>query len=433
MSILPGGDGPDSIAVLYEGGQSGFLSVVNPTIPGSEEAILVEYTNETPRAVHGYYYEMENEQRPVLAVATSAGDQMRVYLYDWDGSTLRLQDSGAIIEDCTSWFCGSLDQCNAGACTAPEVCAAPFGVCMAPPGPGHLKVEFQTEVSMSVHDVDNDGRADLALGTNSDIPMITYFSGKTTGNDLYLAQGCAASQFGQAPSAFELIKIGGSGEASIDMVIGAPGGAFVKYAQDLVGSAPALSCGQACRFGDLVPVRDVAKGHFQCNPDLDVCPYDDVVVVAAKSLGGGSFDDPGTIRVVYGDSADFCLEEDLFSMVGSNVELIPRKLEGQSDPRDPRTAEVADFNADGHDDLAVLFGSSEEVHIWLGASNKGLGEVEKGIVLAQCELAVSPDEKCNPLRDFALPDFDNDGRADVAVVCKQGGDNRLRWYTPDLE
>jgi hypothetical protein len=433
MSLLPGGDGPDFVAVLYDDGQSALLSVVNPTIPGTEETIVFEYTNETPRAVHGFYYELANERRPVLAVATSAGDQLKLYLYDWNGSTLLLQDTGAIVEDCNSWYCGTLGACDQGTCEAPESCATPFDLCMEPPGVCNLKVEFQTEVSMSHHDIDGDGRADLAIGTNSDIPMTTYFSGKSSGNDIYLAQGCACSQFGQAPSAFELINIGGSQVPSIDMVIGAPGGAFVRYAQELSVGSSALTCGQACRFGDLVPVRDVAKGHFQCNANTELCPFDDVVLVAAKSLGGGSFDDPGTIRVIYGEGVDFCPMEDLFSIAGSNVELIPRKLEGQSDPSDPRTAEVGDFNTDGHDDLAVLFGSSEEVHVWLGASNKGLGEVEMGIVLADCELAVSPEEKCNPLRDFALPDFDNDGKADVAVICKQGGDNRLRWYTPGVE
>jgi hypothetical protein len=414
MALLPNANGRDFVAILYDDGQSAYLSLVNPTVPGTEEEVVKQYMGETPRAVHGFFYDLQNRSRPVLAVVTSAADLLKLYLYEWDGTTLVEHDGtaeGVIAEDCATWF---------------DLCMAPTPTCK-------LKVEFQTEVSLSHRDIDGDGLADLAIATNSDIPLTTYFTKQNAGPGVFSAQGCACGQFAQAPSTFELINFGGADTGSIDLVIGAPGGAFVKYAQELDGGS-ALSCGQGCRFGDLVPVRDVARGHFQCNPSIDLCPFDDVVVVAAKSLGGGSFDDPGTIRVIYGEPSDLCLVEDLFASPGSNVELTPRKLEDQPDPKDPRTAEVGDFNADGNDDLAVLFGSSEEVHVWLGASNKGLGEVEKGIVLANCELAVQPTtEKCNPLRDFALPDFDDDGKSDVAVVCKQGGDNRLRWYTPGAE
>ncbi len=435
MALLPGGDGPDFVAILYDDGQNAYLSVVNPTVPGTEDEIRYTYMDETPRAVQGFYYDERNQRQPVLAVVTSANDQLKLYLYTWDGTALHPHDgaTGVIAEDCGTWFCGSLSSCATGGCGTGEICASGFNRCMTAPVACRLKVEFQTEVSISHKDIDGDGLADLALATNADLPLTTYFSARNTGPGLYSPQGCACGLFAQAPSTFELINFGGSETGSVDLVIGAPGGAFVKYAQDLEGGDSALSCGQPCRFGDLVPVRDVVRGHFQCNPAIEPCPFDDVVVVAAKSLGGGSFDDPGTIRVIYGTPNDVCLEEDLFSTLGTNVELIPRKLAGQGDPRDPRTAEVGDFNADGHEDLAVLFGSSEEVHVWLGASNRGLGEVEKGIVLSQCELSSSSQDKCNPLRDFALPDFDNDGKTDVAVVCKQGGDNRLRWYTPGAE
>ena len=205
----------------------------------------------------------------------------------------------------------------------------------------------------------------------------------------------------------------------------------MKYASQIT-SGPILACGQPSRFGDLVPLRDVVRGRFQCNPATGVgCDaYEDVVVVAAKSLGGGSFDEAGTIRVVFGAKRDVSLEDNLFDIPGTNVELVPQPLPGGSDPRDPRTAEIGDFNGDDHDDLAVLFGSSEEVHVWLGASNKGLGEVSNGIALASCELSLTPDSECSPLREFALPDFDGDGRDEVAVVCDPAGVARLRWYTP---
>lgn len=440
MALLPhAADGKDHVAVLQDDGQSSSLTIINPSTPGSEEVVRVEYDGEVARALHGFYYDTVGRQRPVLAVATSVNEALKVYLYEWDGQNLS-EPALLLEEDCALWLCGSLTSCDPANpdCPMGELCPADLQRCMLEPTTPmgvptdehcYLKVEFQTEVSMSSADVDGDGLADLAVATNSAVPITTYFSGRSGGQDLYAPQGCACTQFGQAPSTFELVSLGDLQQVSTDLVIGAPGGAFVKYAQDLDGGESVLSCGQPCRFGDLVPVRDVAKGFFQCSRQTGACTSEDVVIVAAKSLGGGSFD-PGTIRVIYGDGVDLCTDQDAFDIPGTSVELTPRKLEEQGDPNDPRIAEVADFNDDGHDDLAVLFGASEEVHVWLGASNKGLGEVESGIALSQCELSPLQGEKCNPLRALALPDFDGDGTAEVAVICKQGPEARLRWYTP---
>lgn len=441
MALLPhAGDGKDYVAVLQDDGQKAYLTVVNPTVPGTADLIRAEFDGEVGRAVYGFYYDTAAGQRPVLAVATSLNETLKVYLYEWDGQNL--SDPPVVLtEDCAEWLCGSLDPCDPAnpSCEMDEECAPGLGRCMMIPRTQtgertddhcRQKVDFQTEVSMSSTDVDGDGLADLAVATNSAVPVTTYYSARAGGSGLYVPQGCACARFTQAPSAFELINFSGAPQSAPDLVVGAPGGAFVKYAQDLSDGESVLACGQPCRFGDLVPVRDVAKGYFQCNPRVGSCPSEDVVIVAAKSLGGGSFDDPGTIRIIYGASVNLCSDEEILDVTGSNVELTPRKISEQGEPRDPRTAQVADFNDDGHDDLAVLFGASDEVHIWLGASNRGLGEVEAGIVLSRCELAATQGEKCNPLRDFALPDFDADGKAEVAVVCEQGAEARLRWYAP---
>jgi hypothetical protein len=450
MSILPGAGQRDFVAILHDDGSSSYLTVVNPIVSGTEDQERFVYDGEVARGVHGFYYDVGNRQRPLLAVATSLADALRLRIYEWDGTDLSPHDGleGLIAEDCRHWQCGGLTACTMDSeCPGPmppslgQACDLDFGRCTDIPSMTsrivtdecHLKVEFQTEISMSSHDVDADGFADLAVATNSDVPITTYYSSRRVANALYSAQGCTCGQWAQAASTFELIDFGGAGAPSIDLIIGAPGGAFVKYAQDVDGPSTSLTCGGPGRFGDLVPVRDVAKGYFQCNPRETACPYQDIVVVAAKSLGGGSFDDPGKIQVIYGFDGDLSEIEDLTTAIGTNVELVPRKLAMQGDPRDPRTAQVADFNGDTHDDLAVLFGSSEEVHVWLGVSNKGLGEVENGVILAACELAVTEDPKCNPLRDFAVPDFDGDGKAEVAVVCKQGADARLRWYTPETD
>lgn len=304
-----------------------------------------------------------------------------------------------------------------------------------------LKVEFGTEVSFSVTDVDGDGKNDLAVATSSDLPVVTYYSSEAPvgGTALYRAQGCRCGRFAQAPTAFELTNFGGNQEqpvpGSIDLLIGAPGGAFVKYA---VPQPPAnemsLACGQPQRIGDLVPVRDVRRGRFQCNPYVDpACTaYEDVVIVAAKSLGGGSFDDPGTIRIVYGAPMDLSTETN-FDQPNATQLLIPKTFSNRTEPKDPRTAQIADFNSDGNDDLAILFGggTQPEVHIWLGAANRGVGEVDLGVLVDQCP-AVGADKelwKCNAHRRFATPDLDGDGRAEVVVICDANGMNaRLRWF-----
>src|SRR5262249_22574742 len=152
--------------------------------------------------------------------------------------------------------------------------------------------------------------------TSADLPVTTYYSsGADPGlGQLYLPDSCRCAKFAQAPTTFEMIDFGGPGESPsqglTDLVIGAPGGSFVKYA--VTSTTNRLTCGQPSRFGNLVPVRDLARGRFACNTrvsDNGCASYEDVVIVAAKSLGGGSFDDPGTISVVFGANQDLSLDE----------------------------------------------------------------------------------------------------------------------------
>jgi hypothetical protein len=274
-----------------------------------------------------------------------------------------------------------------------------------------------------------------------DLPISIFYSGASSGSALYSDAGCSCGTFGQAPTAFEFANLGGPGEAPTprnpDLVIGAPGGAFVKYGTELA-DGPVLTCGQSNRFGELVPVRDVSRGRFACDPDRGrpgCAPYDDVVVVSAKALGGGTFDDPGTIRVIFGGPNDLSTAAGGARLSGVEAELRPLTFLGRSEPKDPRSGEVADFNGDGFDDLAVLYGaSSEEVHVWLGAANRGLGEVAEGIILEECANSDIPGTTCTPLRRFATPDLDGDGRAEVVVVCDPSSPSaRLRWFSPRVE
>ncbi len=421
MSRLPGPPGqPDSVAILFDAGQRASLEIRNPTLPS--QTVSLEWVGESARAVYGYYYDLgtrpEDATRPVLAVVTSKAlaqrEQVYMRLFEWTGTALVPHTPELFDQDCPTCICPT----TVG--QAPCDCK--------------LAVQFQTEVTLTHADLNRDGYADLVLGTSADIPVTTYFSlGMNPPlGELYNPSECRCAKFAQAPTTFDLIDFGGMNEnpqqGLVDLVLGAPGGSFVKYASN-TSTTSLLTCGQPSRFGNLVPVRDLARGRFACNPEIagEACtPYQDVVIVAAKSLGGGSFDDPGTISVVFGDAQDLSLDENLYQKTDAALELLPLTLEMEEAPKDPRTVEVGDLNGDGHDDLAVLFGSSEEIHVWLGRSNRGLGEVENGINLEVCEGS----DMCSPLRQFALADFDGDGAKEVAVICNPTAEPRLRRYVP---
>jgi hypothetical protein len=485
MTTIPGVHGEkDVIAVLYDSGQHASVEVRDQTGVLS----TVDYPGETARAVKGYAYDLamrpQDQGRAVLAVVTSktiqalAKEQIQVYLYEWASGQLRTHDGSPMPgkpfnQDCTRWncpcqiaksyiesttgmsgcmtpgpplctslgdvvmpgdpMCGMpLEMCSA---TSPATCSCPgstFDPCSC-----HLAVEFQTEVTVETADLDYDGKADLAIGTSSDLPINIWYSSETSTVGLY-KDDCSCGRFAQAPTTFELLDFGTPppdkpGHPLVDLVIGAPGGAFVRYATLEGDGRGKIECEQPERFGGLVPVRDLARGFFQCNPQVpgNTCEgLQDLVMVAARSLGGGSFEDPGTIRVIYGSDADLSKDDRLFERAGATIELIARALPMHEDPRDPRSARVGDFNNDGNDDLAVLFGSTEEVHIWLGSGNKGLGEVNNGINLDSCETAPAPTAKCSPLRQFALADLDGTGTKQVLVICDPTAMARLRRYAP---
>ncbi|MCK6551574.1 hypothetical protein L6R52_37425, partial [Myxococcota bacterium] len=283
ITRIPGAPGEvDFVAVLYDTGTDTSVEVSNPLVPGATR--VIELPNETARAIHGFSYELGTRGgvrgRPALAVVTSvteaARERVKLYVYEWVNGELVPHDGSAlpgapITGDCPEWVCGTAMP----ACTgSPQPCSC------------RLTVEFQTEVTITAADVDGDGRSDLAIGTSSDLPITTYYSTKTSSTAMFDAEGCACGRYAQAPTTFELLDYGGPGErpesSSPDLVIGAPGGAFVRYGARTSRGEPVISCGQPSRFGGLVPIRDLARGRFLCDARAGsaACEgWEDIVVV----------------------------------------------------------------------------------------------------------------------------------------------------------
>lgn len=406
------GDPPDRLAVLYGGGSSGAIfEVIDLKVAGSRSA-TVGFAGETARALLGFDYELggslRDRGRPGVVVVTSKllseggmtpRETMVTRFFEWGAGGLSL-NSGPFILDCGETLCPTAVDCR-------------------------LEVQAQTEVAVASGDLDGDRRSDIAVGATTQLPITFYYSGQSTQEGAFFAEaGCRCGKFGQAPRYLELLDLGGSLERSTlpltDLASGGPGGTYVRYAMNPMGGpgSDPLTCGQAASLGPLRPVRDLGKGVFGTEG------YEDLVLVSSRSLAAGSADDLGTLRVIFGGPNDLSIDDAFFERSGTNTELVPQALEGSSRPRDPRSVEVADFNGDRKDDVAVLFGASEEVHVWLGAENRGLGEVRGGISLE------AGGAKCTPLRQFAAGDFDGDGASDIAVVCRAA--RQIRWYSATI-
>ena len=141
-------------------------------------------------------------------------------------------------------------------------------------------------------------------------------------------------------------------------------------------------------------------------------------------------DDRGLLRIIYGDRINLTRidDEPMDIRNSAHFDLSPLTFAGRSPPQGPRSAEVGDFNGDGRDDLAVLYAASEEVHVWLGGGNRGPGEVEQGIVMAQTSA-----DRCFPEDRFTVGDYDRDGRDEIVVVCRTDTGPRIRRWVPIIQ
>lgn len=403
----------DQVAVIYENAEAARLEVFHPN---GGPPVSIEYANSRAHSLKGFSYEVGTGLQPALAVVLSKPNiGAQIYVYAWQDGQLVPTDGaeGKLVGPCP-WVQES--------CTNESPCWP--------------QLQPQARIGIEVRDVDGDGAADLAFANNGEYPMVFLYSGQAQNGAMYTDRGCECLQFGKAPNAFVLANMGGSipNPSISDVVLGSSGGYHIRYATPLAGG-PRLTCGQAASLTNttmVVNVRDVLGAKLTCRTNDPGCSaYDDVVIISARGISGGSLDEPGTIQVLSGTSMDLTTVSggNLDRIPGLNLSLTPRTFAERTEPRDPRTASITDFNGDNHQDLAVLYKASEEVHVWLGASNRGLGEIENGVILEDCEASLNPNSRCAPLQDFATPDLDGDGRAEIVVVCDpMSTQPRIRFF-----
>lgn len=447
LTTLPAlDDANDLVAALVRSDDApARVLVLDPLAGGDGVRAEYELPSEEPEALLGFDYHLGRGTgpQPHLAVATSSLGFLNVRVLAWGGQELR--EVVRLATPCPAWTCGSLSRCSEG-CPDDETCLGSTGRCIRrgpngeaacgpqggdePVGCGcRLEADRATETIIAVTDLDGDDRADLAAATSKSNPVVVWYSSQATSGQPYQETGCTCGQYGRAAFAAAFPRLGGPGRdppPTPDLVLAGPSGSFVSYARAL-DAGPVLQCGSAVRFGEIVPVLDFAVGRFSCAPPAGpTCPaYDDLVGLYSSGQQADPTDDPGRLRVAFGGPWDVTSFDDVYDTPNRHLTLRAR-----GNPSNPRLAEVADFNADSHDDVAIFFATPPQVRVWLGKSNRGLGEMQSSVDLDVCPATILPGATCSPLRRLALPDLDGDGRADMVIVCSPSSTAaRLRWYS----
>lgn len=426
LSAVAGPPGrPDAVAVLQSPAMDETELRVVDVVSGS---ILARrrFAGEDARGLHGFEY---GDGRALLAVATGdSGGAARIRVFDWSGSGLT--STATLTAPCSTWTCGSLQPCPPEGCPEGESCLQgrcveedeTSGLACSAPGPVAcgcaLNLVFGSKIRFATADVDGDGLADLAAASDDGASVTVWLSSGAAGEGAYAEGACRCSKHGLQPRDLAFGRLGGTetGEegSELDLALADDGGTTYLVFGQSFPEGSVFQCGGRRRLGEFALVRRIATGRFSCPRDApeSACPpYDDLVVLPVLGQDATPTG-PEQIRVAFGGPFSFDSLLDVFSFSGRSLDLLARDV-----ALDPRDVDVVDVNVDGHEDLAILYTGTKEVRVWLGASNRGFGELAEPIALDRCDRSLNPATDCTPLDELAVPDLDADGGADMVVVC----------------
>lgn len=135
------------------------------------------------------------------------------------------------------------------------------------------------------------------------------------------------------------------------------------------------------------------------------------VGTAPASLVGGDLNGDGRIDVVAVDA----MSQDVSILLNTGTGTLPPVLRVRAPIADPQAAAIADFDADGHADIAVVGATAPWVAVLFG-SDVGFAARNTAIPVPFVPVALRPTHG----RGIAAGDLDDDGIPDLAVLSSDG-------------
>lgn len=382
LDALPG----SGVAMLFDYAAGARLVAIDPRAPS--QAQLIELPVRQAQGLSAYFYQPATETRPLIAVATTTSSnlaqQVRVDLYDW---TEPVGEAGRYAAFCDA------DGCAREACS--------------------LGARSDEHASIGAADLDHDGKNDLVMmGDSGTSVVVGLRSGEASGGALYEQTSCTCGQYaGTTSSEMHVADFGGVLGGTIDVFLATTYGPQIAFG-DVDRSLP--DCASRVPIAMSSVVRDISAGELGCDPNGPAeracgrCGRGKDAVIA-----GGSFASGNTSGVQIVLSRD--TNADVSDRLTSTVKLDAASSAGD----DPTQVEPGDFNGDGFDDLAFLYGETGEVNVWLGARNGALSRSSVVVPAARC-----------PFAKMVTADVDRDGIAEIFLACNREGTEVLRRCVP---
>lgn len=482
IALLPGDSqtrAPAMIAVLSKGTGEALIELFGVEGGDLRRRVDLAFPGEEPLGIFGYHYRADAPEKPILAIATEVDDLPRIRLMRFDpignGALVPLQEMSGV---CAYNGCGHPGICaDISGCTF-ELRNASIVMSAADvnfDGLNDLSFAADTSYSITVF---------LSSQSSPDAPPVLSQSCQCSSYGRQLP----SYEMVQIGGPNE-----GGTRAAVDLMTGDTTGAYLRYGQSvgvlgspcntLTGTAAvgcpggqvcaemcpgqpssarcavpcnggATSCSNTPQQPTCMPSNGTSGPGFcggpylSCRQPLSVWPLINVHDVTKGRISGGDFEDViavgsgsslpvstgnGGVQLFFGSTVnltDLSHERPEVAKAASTF-LVPRVLADVGEARSPRSAEVADFNNDTFNDVAVLFEASEEIRVWLGSGNHGPGEISGRARLNRCEGPCARSEECRPFGKFAAGDLDGDGRAELVAVCVPEDDNPyLLWFPP---